>query len=242
MVYFKFNIFYNNCIRYTGKVNRMKKIKLGATLADQAYEYLKEAIVYGKLKDGEQLPEEKIAEELGISRTPLRDALGRLAVEGLVVLERGRPAQVSSFTKERSLEYLELRGLLEVYNLEKIISKVDETFIEQLKGNVAAQLEAIKQNNYPQFMDLDREFHLLLAAKNDNQELKNIIHRMNTGTNRAFLILSKTVPESAEEAYEEHIEIIEALENKDVALARSKMIVHMNNVEKRFLNYYNEEF
>ena len=242
MVYIKFNIFYNVCIQYTGKVKKMKKIKLGATLADQAYEYLKEAIVHGKLKDGEHLPEEKIAEELGISRTPLRDALGRLAVEGLVILERGRPAQVSSFTKERSLEYLELRGLLEVYNIEKIISKVDDDFIEQLEENVAAQLEAIKQNNFHQFMDLDREFHLLLAAKNDNQELKNIIHRMNTGTNRAFLILSKTVPQSAEGAYEEHIEIIKALKNKDVVLARSKMVVHMNNVEKRFLDYYNEEF
>lgn len=241
MVYFKFNIFYNNCIRYTGKVNRMKKIKLGATLADQAYEYLKESIVQGRLRDGEQLPEERIAEELGISRTPLRDALGRLAAEGLVILERGKPAQVSSFTKERSLEYLELRSLLEVYNIEKIISKVDEAFINQLKENVKAQLKAIKANNYPEFMDLDREFHIILASKNENQELKNIIHRMNTGTNRAFLLLSKTVPQSAEEAYKEHLEIIDALENKDVALARSKMIVHMNNVEKRFLNYYNEE-
>lgn len=241
MVYFKFNIFYNNCIRYTGKVNRMKKIKLGATLADQAYEYLKESIVQGRLRDGEQLPEERIAEELGISRTPLRDALGRLAAEGLVILERGKPAQVSSFTKERSLEYLELRSLLEVYNIEKIISKVDEAFINQLKENVKAQLKAIEANNYPEFMDLDREFHIILASKNENQELKNIIHRMNTGTNRAFLLLSKTVPQSAEEAYKEHLEIIDALENKDVALARSKMIVHMNNVEKRFLNYYNEE-
>src|SRR5690625_2615612 len=155
MVYFKFNIFYNNCIRYTGKVNRMKKIKLGATLADQAYEYLKESIVQGRLRDGEQLPEERIAEELGISRTPLRDALGRLAAEGLVILERGKPAQVSSFTKERSLEYLELRSLLEVYNIEKIISKVDEAFINQLKENVKAQLKAIEANNYPEFMDLD---------------------------------------------------------------------------------------
>lgn len=220
----------------------MKKIKQGVTLADQAYETIKEAIVHGKLKDGELLPEEKLAEELGISRTPLRSALSRLSVEGLVILERGRPAQVSSFTKKQSLEYLEVRSLLEVYNIEKIISKINPAFIEQLEKNVAQQLDAIKQDNYHKFMDLDRDFHLMLSSKNENKELKDIIHRMNTGTNRAFLILSKTVPDSAMDAYEEHLEIIEALENKDVALARSKMIVHMNNVEKRFLNYYNQDF
>src|SRR5699024_10157144 len=220
------------------KVIVMKKIKQSETLADQAYNMIKQAIVHGKLKDEELLPEEKLAEDLGISRTPLRDALARLVAEGLVIHQRGRPAKVSSFTKERSLEYLELRSLLEVYNIEKIISKIDDSFIQSLKDNVAEQLDAIKRDNYNDFIDLDREFHLLLASKNSNTELRNIINRMNTGKNRAFLILSKTVQQSAKDAYEEHIEIIKALEDQDVVLARSKMIVHMNNVEKRFLTYY----
>ena len=110
-----------------------------------------------------------------------------------------------------------------------------------VKDNVTELLDAIKRDNYNDFIELDREFHLLLASRNNNSELRNIIHRMNTGINRAFLILSKTVPKSAKEAYQEPMEIIEALENQDVVLARSKMIVHMNNVEKRFLTYYGEK-
>src|SRR5690606_12392933 len=104
----------------------MEKIKQSGTLADQAYKIIKKAIINGKLKENELLPEEKLAKNLGISRTPLRDALNRLSVEGLVVQQTGRPARVASFTKEKSLEYLELRSLLEVYNIEKTISKFDD--------------------------------------------------------------------------------------------------------------------
>lgn len=220
---------------------KLKKIRKNESLSDLAYKSLKEAIVHGKLKDEELLPEEKLAKQLGISRTPLRDALSRLAVEGLVILEREKPARVSSFTEAKSREFLEIRSLLEVYNIEKIISKIDSTFIEQLKENLALQKDAINRDNYDDFMDLDRAFHLLLASKNSNSELREIIHRMNTGTNRAFLILSKTVPASAVDAYKEHEEVLHALAERDIVLARNKMIVHMNNIEKRFLTYYQNE-
>lgn len=216
----------------------MKKIKQSETLADQAYDLLKKAIIIGKLKGDESLPEEKVAADLGISRTPLRDALNRLAAEGLVIHQKGRPAIVASFTKENSLEYMELRSLLEVHNIEKIISKVDSSFLSLLEDNLVNQLDAIERDNYHDFIELDREFHLLLASSNKNSEFRKMIHRVNTGVNRAFLILSSTVPTSAMGAYEEHLEIVEALRKQDVRLARNKIIVHLDNVEKRFLEYY----
>ena len=215
----------------------MEKIKQSGTLADQAYKIIKKAIINGKLKENELLPEEKLAKNLGISRTPLRDALNRLSVEGLVVQQTGRPGE-ASFTKEKSLEYLELRSLLEVYNIEKTISKFDDGLIKKLKENLDEQMAAFERGNYHDFIELDREFHLLLASRNNNSELKETIHRLNTGINRAFLILSSTLPASAKDAYHEHKEIVEALEDQDVVLARNKMIVHLNNVEKRFLAYY----
>jgi len=216
----------------------MQIIKQNETLADQAYKLIKKAIIYGELKGGEPLPEEKIAKDLGISRTPLRDALNRLAAEGLVINITGRPAIVANFTKENSLEYMELRSLLEVHSIEKIISKVDSSFMSSLRKNLVEQLDAIERDNYHEFIELDREFHLLLASRNNNLEYKSIIHRMNTGINRAFIILCRTVPQSAKEAYEEHIEIIDALEKQDVRLAKNKMIIHLDNVEKRFLRHY----
>lgn len=216
----------------------LRKVRQSETLADQAYHLLKRDIVNGELKGGASLPEEKIAKNLGVSRTPLRDALNRLVIEGLVVQEKSRPARVACFTKEHSLEYMELRSLLEVNNIEKIIALIDETFIVSLKENLVAQRDAIDRNHYQAFIELDRAFHLLLASPNQNKEFKEMIHRYNTGVNRAFLILSNTVPTSAEGAYQEHTGLVEALERKDLRLAKNKMIVHLDQVEKRFLGYY----
>lgn len=215
----------------------MKSIK-PTTLADQAYQAIKDAITRGEFLEHEVLPEEKMAKRLGISRTPLRDALNRLASEGLIVQSVGKPAVVAGFNKTSALETMELRGLLEVNNLEKISPHIDEIFIAQLRDNVAAQTEAILTNKYDLFIEIDREFHLLLASKNSNTAYKELIAKVNASVNRSFLILSNTVPQSASEALIEHKEIIDALEQRDVTHAKNKMIVHMNNVEKRFLTYY----
>ena len=216
----------------------METIKQSATLADQAYTLLKRSIVNGELKDEQPLPEETISKDLGISRTPLRDALNRLAAEGLIIQKKGRPAIVAGFTREKSLEYMEIRSVLEIHSLTKVVAKADPEFIRDLRNNLSGQLAAIEKDNYQEFIELDRDFHILLASPNCNQELKDMIERMNTGVNRAFLILSSTIPKSARGAYEEHVEIVDAIEQKDIRLAENKMIVHMNNVEKRFLNYY----
>ncbi|KAB2332082.1 GntR family transcriptional regulator [Cytobacillus depressus] len=219
----------------------MKKLIQNVSLADQAYNLLKKAIVSAELAPKEELPEEKLAADLGISRTPLREALKRLAMEGLIVLQKGRPATVATFTKEDSLEYMELRKVLEIFNIEKIMPIVDETLIEELKDNLKFQQEAVENNHYHDFIEYDREFHLILASRNNNTKYQEMIHHMNTGVNRAFLLLSTTLKVSAYEAYEEHVKFIEALELKDVALAKEKMYEHFQNVEKRFLSLFRNE-
>lgn len=218
----------------------MRKITQSDSLADQAYKIIKEEILSGNLKDNDLLPEERLASSLGISRTPLRDALLRLSSEGLIVQKKGEPARVASFTQESSLEYMEIRLLLEVFNIEKIITNVNEQFLSKLHDNLSEQKIAISTGTYNDFIEKDREFHLLLAAHSGNGELKRMIHRINTGVNRAFIILSKTVPQSAQSAYEEHLEIYEALKQQNIVLAKNKMIAHLANVENRFLQGMNQ--
>src|SRR5699024_3250590 len=154
-----------HCIQKRGR-GTMKKIAQSESLADQDYKIIKESITNGKLQDNEALPEEKLAKDLGISRTPLRDALGRLAVEGLIIQQKGAPAVVAGFTKERSLDYMELRSLLEVYNIEKIITKIDDKMAIKLEENLNKQLKAIHEGTYNDFIEEDRQFHLLLASVN----------------------------------------------------------------------------
>lgn len=214
----------------------MRTITQNKSLADKAYQVLKEEILNGRFQNEETLLEEKLAKNLGISRTPLRNALTQLALEGLITQQKGGPAKVAGFTKKRFLEYMELRSLLEVYNLESSFAKMNEDFFEQIDRNLTEQRMAIQQGSYNDFIEKDREFHLLLASVNQNKKLQQLIHRISIGVNRVFIILFKTVSQSPELVYEEHVDIVSALKNKNTVLAKNKMIVHMNNVEKRFLD------
>src|SRR5699024_8105166 len=151
---------------------KMKKVEPKKSLSEQTYNIIKESITSGNLSDGESLPEEKLAKKLGVSRTPLRYALNRLAAEGLVVQKSGAPSEVAGFFTERSVAYKELRKLLEGYNSEKIIGSVTEDVINELEKNFEDQLLAIKQGTYNDFIDPDRQFHLLLASVNQNSEVR----------------------------------------------------------------------
>ncbi len=218
----------------------LKKIAQTLSLADQAYEMIRQEITSGKLAPSEDLPEEKLATDLGISRTPLREALRKLALEGLVELHKGRPATVATFTKEDSLHQMELRSVLEIYNIEKIAVNPDSKLIRSLKKNLDIQMQAVTADDFATFIDLDREFHLLLAEKSHNPQLRSIIEAVNTGVNRAFLVLSNTLPITSKEAVEEHVLIVKALEKQDSQQAKAAMENHMANIERRFLIYFNE--
>jgi len=220
---------------------RMEKVIVRSSLAEQAYSLLKKAIISGKLAPKTELTEEKLASDLGVSRTPLREAIRKLAMEGLINLNKGKPATVATFTKEDSLEFMELRRVLEVYNIEKIIFNSDAFFISELEDNLQEQMKAISNDDFQGFIDYDRKFHLILASQNENDKIKELIHQMNTGVNRAFLVLSNTVHMSAIEAYHEHERITTAIKNQDLELATKEMMEHLNKVEDRFLYYFKEE-
>lgn len=214
---------------------------MAVSLADQAYSLLKKAIISGKLAPEKELPEEKLAADLGVSRTPLREAIRRLAMEGLVVLNKGKPATVATFTKEDSLEFMELRRVLEIHNIKKVVFIENPSFINELEENLQKQLKAITSDDFHKFIDYDRRFHLILASQNENNKIRKLIHQMNTGVNRAFLVLSNTVHVSAIEAYEEHDRIVKAIKSKDMLLAVEEMTEHLINVEARFSVYFKRE-
>lgn len=218
----------------------MPRVIKKETLAEQAFNLIKKDIISGKLAPGEELPEKKLAQEFGISRTPVREALTRLEMEGLVEVSDQKIATVASFTEEDAMHFMEIRTLLEVYNLEAT-DPLERDVLEGIRENLDAQLAAIEVGSYETFIDLDREFHLLLAGQNRNPKLRTLIHSVNTGVNRAFLVLSHTLQLSAGEAYEEHRRIVDALEAGAIEEAKREMSGHMKNIVRRMKGYYLEE-
>ncbi|MGH2317188.1 GntR family transcriptional regulator [Planococcus sp. SE5232] len=219
----------------------MEKIIKQATLADQAYEYIKKMIITGKLKPGQELPEEKLALELGISRTPLREAMKRLAVDALIELRKPRPAIVAAFTFQDVKEIMELRRLLEIYGLENLSKADQQPVMQEMKKNIKRQFQAVKTQNVVEFMDLDQEFHSFLYQNHGNNRLKEMIKGINSGGSRAFLLLSDTAADSAKKAYGEHLSIIQAIEEGDMGKAKQQLAIHLDNIENRLLKYITQE-
>lgn len=219
----------------------MEKIVKQATLADQAYEYIKKMIITGKLKPGQELPEEKLALELGISRTPLREALKRLAVDALIDLRKPRPAIVAAFTFQDVQEIMELRRLLEIYGLENLSKADQQSVMNELRKNVERQFQAVQAERVVEFMDLDQEFHSFLYQNHANNRLKEMIKGINSGGSRAFLLLSDTAADSSKKAYGEHLAILKAIEDGDADKAKQQLAIHLDNIESRLLKYISQE-
>lgn len=219
----------------------MKTIQTKVSLSEQAFHILKEEIATGKLKVGDPLPEEKISAKLGISRTPLRDALVKLENEGLIRTRNGKPAVVSGFSKEDSLNHLDMRRILEIENLERIIHKMDKETLKKLNENISLQDQAVKNGHHQLYLELDSEFHILLTETNDNRLFHEMIERLSTGVDRAFLTLSNTIEFSLQDSFMEHKEILDALSVKDLSLAKEALLRHLDNIEKRFLKIYDNE-
>ncbi|WP_163100420.1 GntR family transcriptional regulator [Peribacillus alkalitolerans] len=211
----------------------MRKLKSAGSLADQAYDVIKNAIINNEIKPLEYLIEEQIAEKLGISRTPIRSALTRLAYEGLVEIEASKHTRVRMISAEEAQEYQVLRESLEPLAAQLACQSIDEEQMDFLKDICKQQQESIEEKDYCQFINLDTQFHCYLAEFTNNHKLKEFIASLRTQLQR-YLILTNTIQSSAPEALIEHRKILEALENKDQKKAAELMAYHVKNVSKRF--------
>jgi DNA-binding GntR family transcriptional regulator len=210
----------------------LNKLTQPATLADRAYREIKQAILKSLFLPGDPLPEETIASMLGISRTPLRKAITRLAYEGLVELETGKIARVARYTEQDLVNFLKLREVLEVFSAEQAVPFVTDAFLSALEESVHEQRAAMENADFYSYIELDSQFHVMIAEITQNQKLKEFIEQINTHLHR-YLILSGTLEDSVPEALQEHEEIIQALKDRDVSRAGAAMRRHIKNVERR---------
>lgn len=141
------------------------------TLADGAYEKIRNAIILGELEFGEKLSELSLCEMFGISRSPIRSALTKLTSEGLIISQTNKSAYVWNPTSDDVLEIISLRRNLEMLASEIIISKIDEQDCMKMKEIIKMQERAIEENNFLELIHLDRKFHYLFVSKSNHSRL-----------------------------------------------------------------------
>lgn len=210
----------------------MTEPRVQGSRAQSVYRALRRAIIEQALRPGVKLPEDAIGEQLGVSRTLVREALGRLAIEGLVELKPNRGASVAYPTLEEARDVFDVRRGLERLVAENLAGRLTSEQAAALEAHVR-QEEAAHGRDERESIRLAGEFHIRLAEMTGNALLLRYVQEVASRCSLILAIYGR--PHSSECAVSEHRELIEALRQGDGARAAALMDHHLQAVVTRAL-------
>ncbi|MBP2639209.1 MAG: rspR 3 [Firmicutes bacterium] len=215
---------------------RLLPIKLDSykPLREVISETLREAIVSGTLQPGERLMEIQLAEELGVSRTPVREAIRKLELEGFVVMIPRRGTYVADLSIKDVNEVFEIRTALDILAAGLAVERITEEELEQLERVLVEIGEYIEQNDIEKIVAADSRYHDILYRASRNDRLVGIINNLREQFTR-FRSISMAYPGRIKNTVEEHRQLVEAIAQRDIALAQRLAREHMENAEQTLL-------
>ncbi len=200
-------------------------------LGEVVFEYLRNAILSGELKPGERLMEVTIAEQLGVSRTPVREAIRKLEKESFVIMIPRKGAYVADLTKNDILEVLEIRKELEGFAAALSAERMTEIEREQLVKVVEDFNECLVSMDKKRMIECDNEFHSLIFNGSKNQRLINIIFDLHDQFQRFRLIYFNEFT-NYQEIQVSHSKILDAILNRDPKVARAEAEDHVESIRE----------
>lgn len=196
-------------------------------LRDVVFRTLRDAILTGKLVPGERLMENQLADKLGVSRTPIREALRMLSQENLVELVPRKGAQVLDITEKDIVDVLEIRGALEGLAAALASQKMERGQLAQLKQAEETFENACEQGDIEAMVDSDEKFHELIFAATGNEKLIQMFHHLRTQLYRYRMAHIK-MEGSKNSIITHHRGIIAAIEAKDAAQGERQAKEHIS--------------
>lgn len=199
-------------------------------LRDVVFQALRQAIITGEFSPGERLMEVKIANKLGVSRTPVREAIRMLELEGLVLMIPRRGAEVARITEKELQDALEVRTAIEELSVELACARIDEEGKKKLKQACIDFKEAIDTKHVQNIVDGDVKFHDVIFELTQNQKLIGIAHNLREQVYRYRVEYVKDFSYH-DVLVEEHYAITNAILTNDVVKAKEIMRKHLYNQE-----------
>ena len=215
---------------------RLQPIRLDAykPLREIVSDALRQAIRDGILPPGERLMEIPLAEELGVSRTPIREAIRILEQEGLVVMIPRRGTYVADMSLKDITEVFELRSILEELAAELAAERITNEEIETLEQHLVESGNYMNEKNLDKVVQADILFHEILYKASRNDRLVEMIHNLREQTLR-FRTLSMSQTGRLAKTWDEHRQLVEAISDRDIERARQIARIHMEESEKTLL-------
>lgn len=209
-------------------------------LRELVFESLREAIITGKLSPGERLMEIQMADEMGVSRTPVREAIRKLELEGLVVMLPRKGAYVAGLSLKDITDVFEIRGALEGLAAELAAERITDEELEGLERYLVKISEESETGDLGKVVETDTDFHSLIYSASRNQRLSQIINNLREQIQR-FRKTSLAYPGRMKVAVEEHRKMVEAISARDGELARKLAHEHMENAESSMMNMIQQD-
>jgi DNA-binding GntR family transcriptional regulator len=200
-----------------------------SSLKDHAYRRIKTAILNLELKPGEALIEGELAERLGISKTPVRDALTELRREGLVTKIPYSGTFVSEITPQDIRDIIQIRTVLESLAARVATPLLTEAELQKLADLITFELDAIGEGNIEFASQCNGEFHDVIIHKVQNQRLVSILENIGDQMKR-IRALSSQLQGRLHKSAEEHTLVLAALRDRDPDKAEEMLRVHMLSV------------
>ena len=196
------------------------------TLWQQVHGRLREDILSGELAPRTVLSEVALARSFGVSRGPLREALGRLASEGLVTITPRRGAIVTELTRDEFIDAYQVREALETLAIRLAVPRLGESELARLRALHEEMVEHAKRGAVNAFFAANAGFHELLVASSGNQKLQEMYRLLMNQMGR-YLARSLALRGSLEKSNIEHAAILEAVEAGDVERAARLLADHI---------------
>jgi DNA-binding GntR family transcriptional regulator len=202
-------------------------------LKDLAYREIRKQILSGGLDPARLYSAHQFAAILGVSRTPVREALLELAAEGLLALEDGRGFRLRPSSEKEIRDFFETRRVLETYVVGRLAGRLPPGHLRELDDHLAL-LGKLAGRDAPAFLEADREFHLGLVRRLDNRFLESVMEEIRNRI-ALFGLKALSLPGRPQEVIREHARIVRALRSARPSEAARAMEDHLASTESRVL-------
>ena len=212
-------------------MKKIKKIKHPGTLQALVYDQIKDLLISGQQEFDAIYSANKFAEILGVSRTPVREALLQLSAEGLLIPIQGRGFKIKEFSEKQIRDFFETRKMIEAFVIERLMGVITEKDLGRLEDSLKQMVKRAKVGDIYGFLEADKAFHMNLIHRYDNRLLvtitENIRNLISIFGQKALSSYGRT-----QEVIYEHQSILDALNGRDGKKAVEAMIYHLNTTER----------